>query len=1118
MTQAAHDTMTLAGLAAANGPWLAVRLQRLAEHAGLPLARDVVEYAVVNTSRVLGEVLDAEGRPSPNVNIATDPVAALGREQAEAHKKAGLPMPDSLRVQRLLRRAYDDLVRESWVEKDSRARAHEDVERFFERALIGLVAAWTGQPVSAAPAPQPPLIDDTQAKLLARREDELRRAMEAAQKLTLALRQSRDRADALSTELAQVSGQAQGLGELKAQLVHAKGQLEQAQTELAQAQAQLKEQGDLKAQLAQIKEQAADNLNGLKGQLTQLKEQAAASLANLKAEFAQAHAQALAQAQAQDQAEQQALVAQVRDLEAERTALGARLADLEMALAAHGDAESAQLEAREELERARAEADRAREKAEQARNDLQQLREAAQDLRAHAERQAQGSRAEADALRAELQQLREAHATLSSEAEGMRTRLSETGSRLSELRRAEEEEIQNRLGQAADAMAQAQARIAEIEAERDALSAQLAEANARLRQSGSSQEELSAQTKDLAQRLKDAEGQVIDLSETLERTRAELSELKDAEARLREQAASQSQTLEAERLDLAQRLKDAEAQIIGLTETLARTQAELTNVQTSGGEASNQAQALAVERLELAGRLKEAETQIIDLTGKLNQARRELDSAQAGQGQAAEQAQSLEAERFDLAKRLKDAEGQVMSLSEALERSRIELDAAQANLEQNEGLRSQTQAMEAERFDLARRLKEAEAQVIQLSERLNQTTAAHASSEAQRQDAERRAADAVARAAEVLQESKTQTKARLDEMAALREVAARMLATHLTLTPDAVAALDASGAFSAWNKRFISQFGLSEDVLAAGIDAVLTRLASAIQRPEAFLARTRELLANPQLVEDGLTIATTRGETLVFRSAGVRSANHSVGRLLNFRDVSLERDMENLVREIESITRYELGQALTAFIHLPQALLDDPTTTPAQAQKLTVIRDSGYRIVNTVNMAVDIFRMERGLYQMRPGCTLDLAVVARRAVKDVNPLAASRHIDLELLLDQSPLPQDCVLPGPGDAILAHALAVNLLRDSLEAAPAKSGVCAVLHQDEAGLLFSITRQGALAVDEAASYFDKPIEQDAGYGLQRARYAAQLIARSLGGTLALTSTLQAGTTLALRLPKG
>ena len=239
---APSDIMTLAGLALANGPWLAVRLRRLAEHAGQPLAEDTVESAVLGSSRVLAQVLDAEGRPSVSADHKTDPAALLGREQALRHQQAGLDMPTSLKVLRLMRRAYDDLVRESWVEKESRGRAHEDVERFFERMLIGHFLAWAENAAARPPAPAAANAASTAeaerlSALVAQREDELRRTMDAARQASAALRQSRERATSLAAELAQA--QTWGKTQLAAQ--------ETLKTELAAAKEHLAGESALRA-------------------------------------------------------------------------------------------------------------------------------------------------------------------------------------------------------------------------------------------------------------------------------------------------------------------------------------------------------------------------------------------------------------------------------------------------------------------------------------------------------------------------------------------------------------------------------------------------------------------------------------------------------------------------------------------------------------------------------------------------------------------------------------------------------------------------------------------------------------------------------------------------------
>lgn len=589
----APDSPSLAGLAAANGPWLTERLLRLADQGELPLDRQLAQEAVDGTSRVLAGLLAREGRlalqPPQHPDRAEDPAFALGREQALQHRAAGLLLPASLKVQRLLRRAYDDLVRESWVEKDSRARAHEDVERFFERALAGLVAAWTGH---AAPPPDPGLTER-----LALREDQLRRAMDAARQLTVALRESRQRAEALAAGLELARGQA------------------------VEAQARCE-----------------------------------ARTASLEREIAQAEAAAVA--------------------------LRGRVAELEAALLERG-----------------------------------------QDRQGHA--------AEVRALREQLE------------------------------------------------LAQAEASAAQAEA-----------------------------------------------------------------------AAAQAQG--------------------------ARQ----------------------------AGALRAAERLAADL-------------------------------------------------------------------------RSRTQASE-------RRLTAQEAELARL---------------------------------------RSERAALADEAEAMR----------------------------------------------------------------ARLAETGSRLA---------AVRAAEGEEALARAA------------------SLEQGTERLLAEIEAATRGELGQSLAAFIRLPQELLDDPATPPAQAGMLAAIRDSGYRLVNTVNLALDLFRMERGQYRPPIGRSLDWAAALRRAAREVSQRASAAGARVELLLDGAPLPPEAALPAPGDPLLACALAERLLQEAIAAAPGAE-IRAGLERSGDGAGLEVSWPGALAPEEARGHFAAPRPGDADHARRWTRRAALLLAQALGGTLGLR-TGAGRVALVLRLP--
>jgi signal transduction histidine kinase len=235
--------------------------------------------------------------------------------------------------------------------------------------------------------------------------------------------------------------------------------------------------------------------------------------------------------------------------------------------------------------------------------------------------------------------------------------------------------------------------------------------------------------------------------------------------------------------------------------------------------------------------------------------------------------------------------------------------------------------------------------------------------------------------------------------------------------------------------------------------------------------------------------------------------------------VSGEHDLEDLLREIEAITRYDVGVNLAAFIHLPGELLGELTLTGAQTDKLTTVRDAGYRILNTINMAVDLYRMEHGLYRQTPDRCLDLALVLRVSAQELLPLCHSRNISLELRLDEAALPDEAMLTGPGDPRLASALVTNLLRDALLGAPRKSTVTARLTNDDIDqcLRLTIARSGDLPGPMREAFFKKPTPGRDHDGSAKARYAARLLARSLGGTVNVHSGQGRGTTLSLRLPR-
>jgi len=873
-----NDTTTLAGLATANGPWLMARLKRLADLADMRLAPELIQSAVNHSALSLRRILAEEGRPSNTANHLTDQAAQMGRHEAAAHMAAGLDLPGSLRLLRLLRRAYDDLLRESWVDKASRARAREDVEHFFERTLIGLYVAWA----EAARA----TCEDTRASLsanaidpaehervtamLARREDELRRTLTAAQRATALLRKERERTAHLAELLAQCSTEQPGCC-----------QPGEAGTQASTSPAPV------------IDPEYASGLEAELGQtraaLTQLRTEARTAIAQAKLAVRETHS---------------------------------RLGD--------------------------------------------QLR----------------------------RQITES-AHLTAELETLRSELSRTVDGMERASRAE----------------------AETAARYAALRAELTESQAE------NTDRLTRVQRDL---------------EAAERTVSELRAL-----------------LEARQAD-----NDA-------CQSVARFDCE-----------------------NLSARCQDLESS--------------LAAQSAGAALLREQTESAQAESESLRAALC-----------ALRNERDSLATQLAETSENQA-RDQRARQDAEKRTsaLQRRLTETESALARVEEEL--ATSHNATHDQHCED------------------NLAQCEADL-----LRE--SQIMAATLSLTTEAVAVIDEAGRFTSWNARFPTLFNLSDEVMTGSLALALPEMARTLRTPEPFLVRLRELMADPTVRESGLTLLTNSGKTLVLRSLPVLTETPAetntttphpacripAGHIIGLRDVSLEHDLEDLVREIEAITRYDQGPSLRAFLHLPQELLCElPGLTSAQADKLATVRDAAYRLFDTINMAMDVFQMERGLYHPAHNKQMDLATALRHATRELLTLAMDHKICVEMQFNGRPLTQDDDLPGLGDPQLLHTLTATLLREAVRQSPPGSTVLAALSRDDIDqcLRMDISHRVSLSPAERKSYFDKPTPGKDRDGSGKARYAAWLIARALGGSLDLaapviqeTTKLQPQSiTITLRLP--
>ncbi len=124
-----------------------------------------------------------------------------------------------------------------------------------------------------------------------------------------------------------------------------------------------------------------------------------------------------------------------------------------------------------------------------------------------------------------------------------------------------------------------------------------------------------------------------------------------------------------------------------------------------------------------------------------------------------------------------------------------------------------------------------------------------------------------------------------------------VLATQLETSLDGVLVVDEGGRIVAFNRRFVSIFGLRPEVVAARDDQPVLQAAMAMTAdPEAFLARVRYLYEHRE-EKSQEEIALKDGRTIERYSAPMFDAERRYhGRVWYFRDISERRQAEETIR------------------------------------------------------------------------------------------------------------------------------------------------------------------------------------------------------------------------------
>lgn len=236
----------------------------------------------------------------------------------------------------------------------------------------------------------------------------------------------------------------------------------------------------------------------------------------------------------------------------------------------------------------------------------------------------------------------------------------------------------------------------------------------------------------------------------------------------------------------------------------------------------------------------------------------------------------------------------------------------------------------------------------------------------------------------------------------------------------------------------------------------------------------------------------------------------------NFIDITEQKKLADLKEDVERIMRHDLKSPLNGIIGLPEMLLDDrDSLTEEQREILEHIRASGYKLLNMINLSLDLYKMETGSYRYTPGVA-DIFTILRSALKDLSDLIRWKKIPIKTMFAKNEVADDFSLPVCCDEFLTYSLLSNLLKNAVEASPAKEPITIDVSRHAGILLISIHNMGIIPEDIRDTFFDKYVTADKSGGTGLGTYSARLITETMGGEISYSSTEMEGTSILIKLP--
>lgn len=226
------------------------------------------------------------------------------------------------------------------------------------------------------------------------------------------------------------------------------------------------------------------------------------------------------------------------------------------------------------------------------------------------------------------------------------------------------------------------------------------------------------------------------------------------------------------------------------------------------------------------------------------------------------------------------------------------------------------------------------------------------------------------------------------------------------------------------------------------------------------------------------------------------------------------RETAALREDVERITRHDLKSPLVSVIGYSELGLLNPSIDGEVRDCLETIRDSGYIMLEMINLSLDLVKMERKTYKLE-AVEVDLLKIIRKILADFGDQLETKNVSCEIAIEGVLVSENSRFAVQSEELLCYSMFLNLIKNALEATPDNETIRIEMREEEDSII-SIRNKGLVPDEIRDTFFEKYSTFGKKKGTGLGTYSAKLIIETHGGTIGFESHQDIGTVVTVRFP--